>query len=142
MAKYKVASNSIIKIDNSLGTSIDLSAYVDTISALGKEVQSLDVTSFSDAAERVIAGIETSQEFTISGAFDDAATTGPDAILAPLVGTLGSWIWYPAGTTAGRRKFSAEALCIAYRVRGEVKGRVEYECVFKQDGSCTVGTAP
>lgn len=141
MAKYKVAGNSVVKIDDAPGTLRDLTSYVDTISALGKEMQSLDVTSFADAAERVIAGIETSQEFTLSGHFDDTATTGPDAVLAPRVGTLGTWEWFPIGTTAGRRKFSGESLCIAYRIKGEVKGRVEYECVMKQDGAVTVGTA-
>lgn len=141
MAKYKVSGNSVVKIDDALGTLRDLSAYVDTISALGKEVQELDVTSFADTAERVIAGIETAQEFTISGHFDDTGTTGPDAVLAPRVGTLGTWEWYPIGTTSGRRKFSGESLCKSYKIGGEVKGRVQYECVMKQDGTVVVGTA-
>ena len=142
MSKFRVAGNTIIKIDNAGGTLIDLSAYIDTISALGREFQNLDVTSFADAAERIIAGIEASQEFTISGHFDNTATTGPDAVLAPLVGTLGSWQFFPVGTTAGYRKFSGEALCTSYKIGAEVKGRVQYDCVFKQDNACTVGTAP
>ena len=141
MSKYRVSGNTEVKIDNAGGTLINLSTYVDTISALGREYQNLDVTSFADAAERIIAGIEASQEFTISGHFDDTATTGPDAVLAPRVGTMGSWEFYPIGTAAGRRKFSGEALCSSYKIAAEVKGRVQYDCVFKQDGACTVGTA-
>ena len=140
MAKSKVSNVSEVKVDNALGTLINLRGYVDTISALGKQVASLDVTTFADAAERVIAGIEESQEFTISGPFDDTATTGPDVVLSARVGTLGSWEWHPMGTAAGSRKFSGEALCIRYTVTGEVKGRVQYEAVFKMDGSSTVGT--
>ena len=141
MAKFKTAGNSVYKQDNNLGTLIDLSAYIDSIDALGKESQSLDVTAFIDTAERVIAGIQASQEWSVSGHFDDTATTGPDAVLAPLVGTLGTWEWYPIGTAAGRRKFSGECLCLSYKPMAEVKGRVEFEARFKQDGTVTVGTA-
>mgnify|MGYP001584672666 FL=1 len=141
MAKYKVAGNSEFKCDNILGTLINLSAYVDSISAVVREYGELDVTAFVDTAERVIAGIQSSQEFTVSGHFDDTATTGPDAVLAPLTGTLGTWEWYPIGTTSGRRKFSGEALCTKYTVGAEVKGRVQFEASFKQDGAVTVGTA-
>lgn len=140
MSKSKVAGISEFKCDNAGGTLINLRGYVDTISALGKQVAQLDVTTFADAAERVIAGIEESQEFTISGAFDDTATTGPDVVLSGRVGSLGSWEWSPMGTVAGSRKFSGEALCIRYTVTGEVKGRVQYEAAFKMDGSATVGT--
>ena len=141
MAKFKVAGNSEYKQDDNGGNLRNLSLYIDSIDPLGKEVQALDITSFADAAEKVIAGIETSQEWTISGHFDDTATTGPDAVLALLVGTLGSFEWYPVGTAAGRRKFSGECLCLAYKPRSEVKGRVEFEAHFKMDGASTVGTA-
>lgn len=141
MAKTKVSGVSVIKVDNAGGTLLDMSAYVDSISALGKEVQSLDVTTFADSAERIIAGIEISQEFTLSGAYDDAATTGADITFAARVGTLGSFEWFPAGTASGKRKISGEALCTAYRPKAEVKGRVEYDVVFKVDGAATIGTA-
>ena len=140
MAKYRVAGLTQVLIDDVVGSLINLTAYVDTISATGKEVQTLDVTSFADSAERVIGGIETGQDFTIAGFFDDTATTGSDVVLAARVGSLGSWQYAPAGTAGGRRKFSGEALCVSYKVGAEVKGRVQYECVFKADGATTVGT--
>ena len=140
MAKFKVAGSTIIEIDNNAGTIRNLSAFVDTISSLGKQVASLDVTAFSDTAERVIAGIEESQEFTISGHYDNTTTTGPDAVLAPLVGTLGSVTLSPVGSSGPNRKFSTEALCIRYTTSAEVKGRVEFEAAFKADGAMTVVT--
>ena len=141
MAKYKVSGLTEVKIDNAGGTLINLTSYIDTISSFGKEVDSLDVTTFADSAERIIAGIEKSQQFTISGPFDDTATTGPDATLAPRVGTLGTFEIFPIGTVSGRRKISGEALCISYKPAAAVKGRVEYEAVFKLDGASTIGTA-
>ena len=141
MAKYRVAGNTEIKIADSGGTLRNMTSYVDTMGALGKEVASLDVTSFADAAEKIIAGIETSQEFTLAGHFDDTATTGPDAVFAPLVGTKASFEFYPIGTTAGRRKFSGTALELSYKITAAVKERVAYEATFKLDGTMTVGTA-
>lgn len=141
MAKYRVAGNTVVQVDNAAGTVVALSAYIDSISGLGKEVQSLDVTAFTDTAERVVAGIEASQEWTISGGWDDAATTGPDVVLSALPGTIGTVAYYPKGTAAGSRKISGEFLCTFYRVTGEVKGRIEYEAGFKLDGTITIGTA-
>jgi hypothetical protein len=141
VSKFKVSGNSEVWHDNNGGTLRNLSLYVDSMSAFGKQYASLDVTSFADSAERVIAGIEESQEYTLSGHYDDTATTGPDAILAPLVGTLGSGTLYPVGTAAGSRKFTWEDLCTGYKITAEVKGRVQYEATFKVDGSVTVGTA-
>ena len=140
MAKFKTGGNSEVKITNAGGTLINLSAYIDTISALGDEVMQLDVTGFTDTGERIIAGIRTGQEFTIAGAFDNAATTGPDAVLAPLVGTLSAIEYHPIGTASGRRKFTGTALCVAYTVNAPVKERVSYECRFKMDGAISVGT--
>lgn len=141
MAKYKVATNTVYKQDDKNGTLRDLTAYVDSLTSLGQEFMSLDVTSFGDGSERIIVGIEKSVEWSISGFFEDTATTGPDAVLAPLVGTQGTFEYYPAGTASGRRKLSGECLCIFYRPKAEVKGRVEYEAGFKLDGAMTVGTA-
>ena len=140
MAFYKVNANSVYGLADSGGTRRVMTAYIDTISVLGKEVDALDVTAFADAAERVIAGIEKSQEWTLSGIFDDTATSGPDAVLGTLVGVLGTFDWSPIGTVAGRRKFSGTALCLAYHTRSAVKGRVEFDARFKLDGTISVGT--
>src|SRR3972149_1062885 len=104
MAKYKVGGQSVYIQGNSAGTAINLTSYIDAITVLGKEIMPLDVTAFSDVGERVIAGIERGQEYTISGFFDDAATTGPDAVLSTLVGVTATFTWAPIGTASGARK--------------------------------------
>lgn len=85
MAKYPVAGNSYIEVDDSGGTPRDLSVYIQEIGPLGEEASFLDVTGLNDTAQRVISGVGTGQELVLRGAFDDTATTGPDAVLA------GSW---------------------------------------------------
>lgn len=141
MAKFKVGGNTVIKIDNTAGSLIVLSTYIDSISdGLGKTVGQLDATTFGDSAERFIAGLEESQQFTVEGPFDDTATTGPDAVLSQLPGTIGTVEFSPVGTGATARKFSGEFLCTSYKVSGNVKEIARFQAVFQQDGTITVGT--
>ena len=140
MAKSRVAGVTVIKWDASVGGALTvMSPYVDSISAVGRAFANLDVTGFADSAERIIVGIEESQEFTIEGAYDDAATTGPDDILATAVGGLLSFEYSPIGTASGDRKFNCEVLVLSYMVVSQVKERINYATVFKMDGSMTVG---
>lgn len=141
MAKFRVAGNTVINIDDFTGGARNLSSYIDTITpGLGKQQAVLDVTAFADSAERFIAGIEESQSWTVQGHFDDTASTGPDAVLAPLVGTSGTTQFNPVGTASGARQFQCEAICTFYRITGAVKERVSFEAGFQQDGTMTVGT--
>ena len=144
MAKYKVAGISEVKVSDPTTTATlrNMTQYIDTVSALGKDLADLDVTSFADAAERFIAGIEQSQTFTINGFFEDTATTGPDIVFSPVNGSIGTVQFFPAGTVTGRRLFSMQAFVSSYKVTAAVKGRVEYVVVYKQDGSMTNTAAP
>jgi hypothetical protein len=135
VAKYKVAGLSEVSIDNSAGTLLNMTQYVETITALGREFASLEVTTFVDSAERFIAGIEMSEEITISGPFDDAATTGPDAVFSTLVGTINTIRFAPAGTASGRRQITGEYLFKSYKINAAVKERVSYELVAQRDGT-------
>lgn len=141
MSIFRVGGNSVVRIDASAGGTLTaITTYVKEIDGLGREFDALDSTALSDTAERVIPGIEKSQEFSIRGAFDDTATTGPDAIFSTAVGTLLSFEWNPAGTVAGRRKFNMEVLVTSYKVSAPLRGEVSFEVSLKQDGSATVGT--
>ena len=141
MSVYRVGGNSVVRIDASAGgTLVAITTYVKEIDAFGREYQALDDTHFDDTAERVIPGLEMGQEIACRGAFDDTATSGPDAIFGTAVGTLLSFEWNPAGTASGRRKFTSEMLVTSYKVSAAVKGTVAYEVRLKQDNACTVGT--
>ena len=140
MAKFKVAGNTVVKSTDIGGSTRDMSSYVDTVDALGKEVDILDVTSFADTAERVIAGIQKSNAWKWQGFYDDTTTTGPDFVFGSLVGTFSNLEFHPAGTASGRRKMTGSFLCVSYMPSTEVKGRVNYEVSWKLDGTLTVGT--
>lgn len=142
MTKFIVAGNSVVMIDASAGgTLVNITSFVDAISsAPGKSVASIDVTTFVDAAERFMAGIELSQEFQLEGPFDDQSPSGIDAIMATAVGTVLSFQFSPIGTGATMRKVTMETLITSYVINAPVKERVSYTATLKQDGAATIGT--
>jgi len=140
MGKFSVSARTVLRFDASAGGALeDKSQYIDTITPMGKLYDQLDVSAFSDAGERVIAGIQTGQEITLEGAFDDTATTGPDAILSTAVGNILTMEYNPVGTASGARKMTGEFLVMNYVVGGNVKERVGFSTVWKLDGTVTLG---
>ena len=142
MAKFAADGSSYVEVDDSGGIPRDLSPYVDEIELLGQKVAFLDVTGLSDTAQRVIPSLQLSQDFILRGAFDDQATTGPDAVLAGIVGQTGTVSLGPAGNSAGQRKISGEFLCLSYQVISRVNHLVKFEARFKQDDTISLGTWP
>ena len=141
MAVYRVGGNTVVRVDASAGgTLVAITAYVKTIEGFGRSYLFLDDTHFDDAVERIIPGIEESQEVTLRGAFDDTGTTGPDAIFNTAVGTLLTLEFNPRGTASGARKFTSEVMGLEYTISGEVKGQVAYDVRLKGDGAVTVAT--
>lgn len=141
MAVYRVGGNTVVRLDASAGGTLNaITQYVKTIDGFGRQYQALEDTHFDDTAERFIPGIEEAQELTLRGAFEDTATTGPDAILSTAVGTLLTFEFNPRGTAAGARKFTSEVLVVSYKISSEIKGEVLYEARLRQDGTVIVGT--
>ena len=72
----------LIKVDNSGGTLVDLSPYIDTFNGITKEALTEEDTVFGDANEtHGVVGVSRVQPVTLEGWYDDTATTGPHAIL-------------------------------------------------------------
>ena len=142
MAKYPADGSSYIEVDDSGGISRNLSPYVDEIELLGQKVAFLDVTGLSDTAQRVIAGIQLSQDFILRGAFDDQTITGPDAVLTGIVGQIGTVSLGPAGNSPGQRQISDEFLCLSYQVISRVNHLVKFAAHFKQDDNISLGSWP
>ena len=141
MAVYRVGGNTVIRVDASAGGTLNaITQYVKEIDMMGREYQALDDTHLDDTAERVIPGIELGQEFAMRGAFEDTATTGPDAIFSTAVGTIFTFELNPRGTASGARKFTSEIFVMSYKISAIIRGEVSYEVRAKQDGTVVVGT--
>ena len=144
MPSAPVAGNSHIEIDDSGGTARNLSPWVEEVEPLGQQVSAVDVTGLNDTSRQVAAGVEPVQEFALRGLFDATPVTGPDAVLAGIVGKAVTVAYGPAGKAAGQRKISGEFLCLSYQVGGRTEegrnpGLVRFTARFRQSGPVTLG---
>ncbi len=140
MSKVTAAGHSYIEIDDANGVARNLSAYVEEVEFLGRQVSGLDATGLNDTSRRLVAGFEPEQQFTLRGLFDDTPITGSDAVLAGIVGQTVTVSYGPAGKGRGQRKISGRFLCFGYQVSGRVEngrgvGLVRFQARFRQAGS-------
>src|SRR4051812_38357231 len=101
--------------------SVDLSAYVDSVDGLPPDMATDDVTTFGVTGRKHAATL-TDGTFSFGGPYDDTATTGPDAVLAPLqaAGTSVPFIYSPAGTGTGARKVLGNCIITQYKPAAKV----------------------
>ena len=80
MAKY--GSNSLaISVDNSSGAAQVMTSYITEVSGVEVEALLEESHSFGDAwFESLATGVRKGSDIELSGFFDDASSTGPDAI--------------------------------------------------------------
>ena len=145
MPRALVAGSSYIEIDDSRGVPRNLSAWVEEVEPLGRQVSAVDVTALNDTSRHAVKGVEPVQEFTLRGLFDDTPVTGPDAVLSGIVGTVVTVAYGPAGNAAGQRKISGQFLCLSYQVGGRAEegpnpGLVRFTARFRQSGPVTLAT--
>jgi|TARA_S200002703_G_scaffold159912_1_gene175440 hypothetical protein len=101
MAKY--GPNDIsIDVDNTGGTPVTMDAYIDDWAGADVEAILEESHTFNDAwVEQLYSGIQRMSPITMSGFYDDTATTGPDAIFNALGETRTVTItWGGSKTTA------------------------------------------
>jgi len=127
MAKYG-SDNLSISVG---GTAI--SNYVDEIGDLNVEALLQEGTAFGDSwVEQLATGIKKGNPFTVSGFYDDTATTGPDAVLNALGETKEVII------TWGGSKTSTFNVIITNYLRKPVKGELtRFSCTLTPTGSVT-----
>lgn len=120
--------------------SVDLSCYVDSIDGLPPDMATDDVTTLCGTGRQHAATL-TDGTFTIGGPYDNTATVGPDAVLAPLqaAGTVVPWVYGPAGSATGSRKFSGNCIVTQYRPVSRAGSVVRYTAVGQVTGNVTTG---
>lgn len=114
----------------------DLSAYLDNVD-MPLTGDTAETSTFGSSAKTYVAGL-TDSTFSIGGKWDPTATTGPDAVLQPLVGAAATtFIYGPAGSTAGFVKYTGSAICTSYKVTGPIGGVVSFTADFQNSGAVT-----
>lgn len=138
----KFGSNSIkVLMDNAdTGHSAtDITAYVTKLGDIVVNKGLVDITPFGTSSAAFLQGVfKTYEPIEIAGFYDDAATTGPDAIF-----NIGRYTHAVARTLRielGTRYISGECWITAYTRGDEVGGYVTYSATVQLTGTVTEGT--
>lgn len=127
---FSHAKGSYFAIDDSTPSLQNISDSVQSVD-FSQEIDNPEVTTFTKDDRVYIAGL-VGATISISGFFDDSATTGADVVLDGLVGKAVSstWEYGPEGNASGDIKYSGECFMNSYGISGSVDGVVEFTADF------------
>jgi len=128
--------SAVFKLDNSSGSLVDYSAYLEEVS-MPRSIETAETTTFGSSAKSYITGLSDAT-ISISGKFDSAA----DATLAAVLGQAAtlSFEYGPAGSTAGLIKYSGECIMTSYEIGASVGDAVTASVELQVTGTITRGT--
>ena len=128
-------------LDATTTTQYDLSAYITEMSGLPGERELLQQTGIGAGGRERDPGLENGM-FRISGFYDDTATSGPDAVLGPLLTHTSAvdFEYGPKGSTATYVKYSGTCWCRRYELTSRVGDLVGFVAEFEVHGQVTRGT--
>lgn len=128
-------------INDTGGSSRNLSAYITELSGLPGERELLQQTGIGAGGRERDPGLENGI-FRIAGFFDDTATGGPDAVLGPLRTHTSavSFSFGPKGNTGGYVKYSGSCWCRRYEITTRVGDMVGFVAEFEVHGQVARGT--
>ena len=135
MPTFTHGKNAAFKIDDSGGTLRDISDVLTDVS-ISRTADVAEVSAFSNSSQAFVRGLKDAT-LTISGSFD--ATV--DGYLSGILGSEGSFEFYPIGTTGGNPKASGEAIMTSYDRTPDIGGAVTFTAAFQVSGDVTEGTA-
>ena len=132
---------SAFQIDDTGSTERNLSAYITEITGLPGPRNLNEVTALGDGGAKFIPGLENVQ-ISLSGIYDDTATTGPEAVLGPLRTHTAAvdFNYGPKGLTSGFLKYSGTCWVMTYENQTRVGNRVEWTATLQVEGQVTRGT--
>lgn len=128
-------------VEDAAGTTPrNLTTYIETVEFPWDQDEAKTTTK-GQRADTYVQG-HTRAEFTINGLWDDTATSGPDVVLAGLIGDTGTcaFEYGPAGNGAGKVKYSGECFIKSYRQSSPLADVVKFTATFRVTGPVTRGT--
>ena len=143
MVTFVAAKQSVFKLADTGGTVRNLTAYLTAIEGLPGDRDLSDVTALGDEGEGFIPGMEIST-FSLEGTFDPAATTGPDAVLGPLLdhGAVVAFQYGPRGAAVGAVRYTGNCWLYRYTLGVRTGGVVPFVADFLVNGTVTRDTWP
>lgn len=109
--------------------SVTLSTFLDNVD-FSTDLDIADTTTYGATWKSGLPGIP-GGTLQISGKYDPTASTGPGAVLFPLVtaGTAVTGLFYPGGNTSGQSLYTITSGCIvtSYSESSPVSGIVSFQ---------------
>lgn len=104
-------------------------------------VDSHDTTTFGRDAHRKQGGL-TDGSATISGIYDDTVSTGPSAVIEPLIapGVPVPLVYRPEGTGSGLPEKTVNVLVQSYTESAPVADMITWECSLEFSDSVIITT--
>jgi predicted secreted protein len=138
---FRHGKNTVFKLDNSSGTLVDLSAYLEEVS-VPRSIETGETTTFGSSAKSYITGLSDAT-ISLSGKFDSTLDAHMAGIITALsAGTIDtvSFEYGPESSTSTRIKFSGEAIVTSYEVSSPVADVVTCSIELQVTGAITRGT--
>lgn len=138
------SSISYFELDRSQGGAVvDLSAYITDVDGLPGSLKLNDVTAIGATSESTHPSTK-SASIAISGNWDDAATTGLDAVIGAIY-TAGqtqtlTFGYGPEGNQSSDIKYSGECWIEDYSVKSAVGNQVTFSATLRVSGAVARGT--
>lgn len=111
----------------------DLSAFADNVE-FNPTGDSHDLTTFGQDGH-VKGGGLTDGTCTVSGKYDNTASTGPQAVIVPLINTVVELIYRPEGTGSGLPERTVDVLVQSYTETSAVADYVMWSLSLEFSGS-------
>lgn len=111
----------------------DISPY-STTSTLEKSADSHDVTTYGQGAH-VFQGGLLNGTASVSGIYDSSTSSGPRAVIEPLVGTVVPLVRRTEGTGAGKPQQTVNALVIKYTETNPVADMITWSADLQLSGT-------
>lgn len=107
-----------------------LTAYSNS-TTFTRTADALDVTTYGHDSKVYISGLKDGTG-TIEGIYDNTASTGPGAVLRPLVGADAvALIWQPEGTGTGKPTATVDVVVTSYEESAPVAEVIAWTCEFQ-----------
>jgi hypothetical protein len=103
-----------------------LSAFANN-SGVELSADSHDVTTYGKNSHVFQGGLKAGTT-TISGIYDSTASTGPRAVIAPLIGTVVPFTWRPEGSGVGKPQTVVDVLVGKYVETAPVADMITWSC--------------
>lgn len=133
----------LFKIDNSSGTPVDISAFLEEI-GLPRSVETAETTTFGNDAKTYITGLSDAT-VSLSGKFDSANASAVDPVLAGILGQAATVSWAyrtnSASVSATNPEYQGEGILTSYEITAPVGDVVTFSAELQVTGAITRATA-